>query len=73
MNEIKEKSNTIMKNKNILVKGKKQEGNLSEREKEDIKDNIKDILKRAFKSEELNQDDTKNLVTFIDNSFGRVQ
>ena len=71
MNEIKEKSNTIMKNKNILVKGKKQEGNLSEREKEDIKDNIKDILTRAFKSEELNQDDTKNLVTFIDNSFGR--
>ena len=29
------------------------------------------ILTRAFKSEELNQDDTKNLVTFIDNSFGR--
>ena len=71
INEIKEKSNSIKKNKNILVKGKKQESTLSEREKEDIKDNIKDILTRAFKSEELNQDDTKNLVTFIDNSFGR--
>ena len=71
--DIFEKREKKNKNKHnyILVKGKRV-WELTEEEKEDIRDNIKDILSRALKSEKLQVlDDMKHLMELIDKNFGR--
>lgn len=67
----KDQSNKLNLNKNKYIF--KPEGNLSEEEKEQIKENIKDMLMRAFKSEELiSKDDYNNLVNLMEKiSFAR--
>lgn len=67
----KEQSNKLNLNRNKYIF--KPEGNLSEEEKEQIKENIKDMLMRAFKSEELiSKDDYTNLVNLLEKiSFAR--
>lgn len=68
--EKREKKNRN-KHNYILVKGKRV-WELTEEEKEDIRDNIKDILSRALKSEQLQViDDMKHLMELIDKNFGR--
>ena len=75
LNRIKHFEKGVMKNqliKNfILAKGKNAFA-LTEEEKEEIKDNMKETLLRALKSETLKLPEEKNhLVTAIESSFGQ--
>ena len=70
--EKRELLNIAKKNSCIRINGKKPEWTLTENEKDDIKDNIKDILSRVLKCEEINEnEDKKQLISCIESSFGR--
>lgn len=75
LNRIKHFEKGVMKNKMIknfiFAKGKNAFA-LTEEEKEEIKDNMKETLLRALKSEALKLPEEKNhLVTAIESSFGQ--
>ena len=70
--EKRELLNKEKKNSCIRINGKKPEWILTDIEKDDIKDNIKDILTRVLKCEEINEnEDKKQLINCIESSFGR--
>ena len=70
--EKRELLNIAKKNSCIRINGKKPEWTLTENEKDDLKDNIKDILSRVLKCEEINEnEDKKQLISCIESSFGR--
>ena len=72
MYEKRVKLNQETKTSSIRINAKKSEWALTDNEKDEVKDNIKDILSKVLKCEDINEnEDKKQLINCIESVFGR--